>query len=183
MSAEVSPDANETYRGCIVTNPIASGDVLVRCPSHLALALPPSPPNPFQTSSQTRCGTILPARDVGLRISEWRSSSFVNVCWAMPLAGNRTSVSCRSRLISLGMWTDEQLVELHSPRLRAAAEDQRQENRAAFEALAAAGPRYGCASFTNDDVTWALNTVRSRSFPGEYPTTGSAHQTALPTRP
>ena len=81
------PDANETYRGCVVTNPIASGDVLVRCPSNLALALPPSPPNPFPTSSRTRCGTILPARDVGLRSSEWRSSSFASVCWAMPLAG------------------------------------------------------------------------------------------------
>ena len=168
------PDANETYRGCIVTNPIASGDVLVRCPSHLALALPPSPPNPFPDFVPDEVWNHPPGS--GRRAQDFRMAI---VLLRERLLGDASRWEPYLRQLPesydlLGMWTDEQLVELHSPRLRAAAEDQRQENRAAFEALAAAGPRCGCASLTDEDVTWALNTVRSRSFPGEYPTTGSA---------
>ena len=63
----------------------------------------------------------------------------------------------------LGMWTDDQLVELHSPKLELEAKRQRSENAAAASAVCKP------LKITPKDMYWGLNTVRSRSFLGKYP--------------
>ena len=63
----------------------------------------------------------------------------------------------------LGMWTDDQLVELHSPKLELEAKRQRSENAAAASAVCKP------LKITPKEMYWGLNTVRSRSFLGKYP--------------
>jgi hypothetical protein len=46
---------SETYRGVLAAAPFAADDVLVTCPTDLAFALPPNPPNPFPVAPGKYC--------------------------------------------------------------------------------------------------------------------------------
>jgi len=169
-----TPDQGETFRGCIATAPVAPGDVLVRCPSNLALALPPNPPNPFPDFVPDELWTNPPGVPAGRKTQELRMALVllherekdVDGAWAPYIN------QLPEEYDLLGMWTDAQLKELQCAGLRREAWAQRVENIRAAEAVAALGGG-GCGHLTDSDVAWGLNTVRSRSFLGKYPEGGA----------
>ncbi len=180
-------DDAETYRGCVATQPVDRGEVLARCPASLAFALPPGvPPNPFPDFIPDRLWRDLPGVE---RSRASRSSSGGGGGADGDAPASRQQRELRMALVLLrerregprspwhpylshlpraydllGDWTDAQLDELHCERLRASALAQREENRAAHAACLGAG-----VDLTYEEVAWGLDTVRSRSFLGEWP--------------
>ena len=173
-------DDAETYRGCVATQPVDRGEVLARCPASLAFALPPGvPPNPFPDFIPDRLWRDLPGveRSRASRSSDGdapasrqqRELRMALVLLRERREGSRSPwhpyLSHLPRAYDLlGDWTDAQLDELHCERLRARALAQREENRAAHAACLGAG-----VDLTYEEVAWGLDTVRSRSFLGEWP--------------
>jgi hypothetical protein len=147
---------------------------LVRCPTEMAFALPPEPPNMIPDYVPDAIWNNPPGVPEGRRAQEFRMAlvllreraKFESSPWYPYLRQLPDDYDL------LGEWTPPQLAELRSPSLVAAAESQREENAAAHAAASLA--KTPCGSLTPAAMTWGLNTVRSRMFMGPYPTEGPA---------
>ena len=146
----------------------------MRCPTEMAFALPPEPPNMIPDYVPDAIWKNPPGVPEGRRAQEFRMAlvllreraKFESSPWYPYLRQLPDDYDL------LGEWTPPQLAELRSPSLVAAAESQREENAAAHAAASLA--KTPCGSLTPEAMTWGLNTVRSRMFMGPYPTEGPA---------
>lgn len=146
--------------------PPRAGQVIARCPASIVFALPPSPPNPFPDFCPDDLWDEPPGVAPGRPAQELRMALALikerRAGTASPWHAYVSQIPDEYDL--LGMWTDAQLEELHAPKLAHDARRQRAENDAAAAAVCERLPQ-----LTPAEVHWGLNTVRSRSFLGEYP--------------
>ncbi len=167
--------------------------MLVRCPAHLAFAVPPDSANPlpdFVPDEQWRSPSFLASsddksekdktQDVDLNArtaQEFRLALVLlhekSLGVSSPWAPYLNHLPVRYDLLS--SWSDNELDALRDCDLAEKARAQREENISAFECVAACPENFSCSKLTYDEITWGLDTVRSRSFLGEYPETPDAN--------
>ena len=163
------PPTRKTRRSRASTRIARAGQVIARCPASIVFALPPSPPNPFPDFCPDDLWNDPPGVAPGRPAQELRMALALirerRAGTASPWHAYVSQIPDEYDL--LGMWTDAQLDELHAPKLVDDAKRQRGENSAAASAVCDA------LGLTPAEVHWGLNTVRSRSFLGKYPTSVS----------